>query len=354
MMSSWPVWLFAPTSRYLSKRNAKLHSRHNRWNSLCVRNDKYRTSTKDFPTPNGPSTLTLVYPRCWEKLLSCWSRFEAARNNLQQNTARVITYIQAASQLALVTLLSLLKFHKRSQVVHRRSYRSPGENVTLVWPQEHLSCPWFCWYNLHFAVVDCRHKTGSKMSLCACNPPPVVVSKTVALCNPYLWAAPGGVIHGHRESAQKLQSWALMVGRLLSTIPGSQGIVWSYTIIEMVCHFWWFMAPCPGIQLVTIYRAHSFIRLSAGDWVACFIELRRLPDSPGSLSILIQIVYPEFWVCLALSGVHRLHHLLLPWHMPTKGPWAYEDSACCGTGDLKTRGLIGLEPNRLLVIRIGS
>ena len=149
MMSSWPVWLFAPTSRYLSKRNAKLHSRHNRWNSLCVRNDKYRTSTKDFPTPNGPSTLTLVYPRCREKLLSCWSRFEAARNICNKTRPESLhTYIQAASQLALVTLLSLLKFHKRSQVVHRKSSRSPGENVTLVWPQEHLSCPWFCYGGL--------------------------------------------------------------------------------------------------------------------------------------------------------------------------------------------------------------
>ena len=53
----------------------------------------------------------------------------------------------------------------------------------------------------------------------------------------------------------------------------------------------------------------------------------------------------------------RLYHLRLPCHMPTKGPWAHDDSTCCvccGTGDLKTPGLIGLDPNRLLVIRIGS
>ena len=53
---------------------------------------------------------------------------------------------------------------------------------------------------------------------------------------------------------------------------------------------------------------------------------------------------PEFWVCLALSGVHRLYHLRLPWHTPTKGPWAHDDSTCCvycGTGELKTPGLIG-------------
>ena len=38
---------------------------------------------------------------------------------------------------------------------------------------------------------------------------------------------------------------------------------------------------------------------------------------------------PEFWVCLALFGVHRLYHLRLRWHMPTKGPWAHHDSTCC-------------------------
>ena len=37
----------------------------------------------------------------------------------------------------------------------------------------------------------------------------------------------------------------------------------------------------------------------------------------------------EYWVCLALSGVHRLYHLRLPWHMPTKGPWAHDEATCC-------------------------
>ena len=65
---------------------------------------------------------------------------------------------------------------------------------------------------------------------------------------------------------------------------------------------------------------------------------------------------PEFWVCLGLFGVHRLYHLRLQWHMPTKGPWAHHDSTCCAwcgkraSWKLQGWSAIGLEPNRLLVI----
>ena len=65
---------------------------------------------------------------------------------------------------------------------------------------------------------------------------------------------------------------------------------------------------------------------------------------------------PEFWVCLGLFGVHRLYHLRLRWHMPTKGPWAHHDSTCCAwcgkraSWKLQGWSAIGLEPNRLLVI----
>ena len=126
-----------------------------------------------------------------------------------------------------------------------------------------------------------------------------------------------------------------------------------------MCHFFWFMTACPDIQIIN-KSGHSFIRLSLSDGVACFIKLHRLHRwvARKMLGHMHKSRHscPEFWVCLGLFGVHRLYHLRLQWHMPTKGPWAHHDSTCCAwcgkraSWKLQGWSAIGLEPNRLLVI----
>ena len=81
-------------------------------------------------------------------------------------------------------------------------------------------------------------------------------------------------------------------------------------------------------------REHSFIRLPFAHGVARFVELHwlhRWLDLENEVWFIKIDIYSchGFWLCPALSGVHRLHHLRVPWHMRTRKPRAHDDSTCC-------------------------
>ena len=184
-----------------------------------------------------------------------------------------------------------------------------------------------------------------KMALCACNPP-VVIRQIVALSNPHILADPGGATDGDRQCTKNGKVKLCWFKGLAD--PQTQGIVWSYTSVEIVCHFFWFMTPCPDIQSPTM-RGHSIIRLSIGDWMACFVELHWLHKIPWIFIIEMEIVVPNFGLASHfLEGIGCIIYIL-PWHMRTQEPWAHDSTCCvcCDTRELKTPGLTGLEPNRL-------
>ena len=61
---------------------------------------------------------------------------------------------------------------------------------------------------------------------------------------------------------------------------------------------------------------------------------------------------PEFWVCVAVSGVRTLHHLRSPWQMPPKDAWAHDGWTCCarcGTDELKAPRLSGSHLNQTCI-----
>ena len=212
------------------------------------------------------------------------------------------------------------------------------------------SYPWPPLWNSTLVLLQGARQSGQSvvmMALCACNPP-VVFAKKVALCNAHLWADPGRVIDGHRHSTENRTAELWWPGGIPKALSGVMPPLKSCAT-----------SPDSWRPALTSNnnQDRTLLHTAVAEWLTCFIELHRLHGSPKS------------WVCLALSArsfgwhvswqaqMHRLYHLRLPCHMPTKGPWAHDDSTCCvccGTGDLKTPGLIGLDPNRLLVIRIGS
>ena len=108
------------------------------------------------------------------------------------------------------------------------------------------------------------------------------------------------------------------------------------------------MTACPDVQIIA---ARTRLHTAVPEWLnGSFHRIAPIATEYRKHFDKNRHSCHEFWICLALSGGHRLHHLRLPWHMPTKRPWAYNNSTCCvcgGTGDLKTPGLIGLELDRL-------